>query len=205
VPHPSNCDGTKSQSVLASISGHLLDEMLDELGFRCRCCWSGTQIESQCGLRGHADLRIADEVADFCFQIRRFTRRGEPNGQRQYHLVLISESIEAKEGKAMRNRPAHLGRSEIARPGPVQLRRQTCIAWRTPVDLPARLELHLQTDGDGALAPHRIRGGNKPQASLVAFGPSRSGGLRGTWMAKGSRQEQNREYQQPNGQIRSLN
>ena len=65
--------------------------------------------------------------------------------EREDHLLLVAEVVEAEELEALRRRPAETDLFDVRRSGPVHPRRQADDARRAPIGLPAVHELDVES------------------------------------------------------------
>ncbi len=131
---------------------------------------SGRQVEGQIGTLRDTDVR-ADQVVDRGPDLDRFTGADRPGVDRQDHRILVAHGFEAQHGKTRRQRPQQFRFRQIGGFRPIDRRRITGVARRTPVDFPAIVQPELKTQRDGGAVTDGVGGGDQSHGSLLGFDP----------------------------------
>ena len=82
-----------------------------------------------------------------------------------------TEGIETEQRETMGRRPKHVGPGQIGRTAPFDGRRETRLARRAPIDLPAGPELELHAEAQGAFRLRFAACHEQPQARLLMIQP----------------------------------
>ena len=133
---------------------------------------SRRQIQAEGRRIGDADF-LAGQVIDHDTEPQRPLRIREGRRQRQHHLALVAEGLQAEDGKPLRRRPGDADAVQIRRRAPVRMRRIAGVTGRAPVDLPAVLEAEMKARRNRRAAPRGARGGNQAHRRVIGRGPRR--------------------------------
>ena len=143
---------------------------LDQALFDRRALGARRQREDEIGLVGHADV-AACQVGHLRPQGDRLAGLAHGEGERQDDLPGVTQRFQAEDREPLRRRPGQARFGQVPRSRPVGPGRETGIARRAPVDLPALVHPEMQPGPHRRALAGRVRGRDQPDRAVFGRPP----------------------------------